>query len=156
MAMRMPADTERKGSCVDHGFCTAEELCAAYDSVLLRIKQEGVLAKLIPDPQGGIFINVPFAGKFVEKDMLLPWLRKELLDCRPDIRFIRIFVTDVQDFYSGSQAQPSDDPNIFIVYSVSGCALGVLVAFRGLEVSWRVQDGRAPLPRAHLTLGCLV
>eukprot|EP00438_Fugacium_kawagutii_P034118 Skav214377 [mRNA] locus=scaffold4284:62394:74231:- [translate_table: standard] len=72
---------------------TAEELREAYECVLLRIKQEGVLAKLIPDPQGGIFINVPFAGKFPEKDMLLPWLRKELLDCRPDIRFIRIFAT---------------------------------------------------------------
>jgi len=46
---------------------------------------------------------------------------------------IRIFVTDVQDFYSAGQAKGSDDPQILIMYSI--------------------QDGRSPLPQAQLTLG---
>eukprot|EP00913_Durusdinium_trenchii_P003570 g3302.t1 len=120
------------------------------------------------DCWGVLYINVPFAGKFEERPVLVNFLRREVLNRRPEIRLIRIFaawqvlaacfgiwglmiddlynefiagrpvrdvteVTDVQDFFSGGQAKPSYDPNIWIAYAV--------------------QDGRSPLPPAHLTLG---
>ncbi|CAK8999978.1 Uncharacterized protein SCF082_LOCUS6296 [Durusdinium trenchii] len=133
MPILKPANTERKGSCADHGFCTSEEQQDAYNAVLERIGAEGVFAKLAPDSQGVLYINVPFAGKFEERPVLVNFLRREVLNRRPEIRLIRIFVTDVQDFFSGGQAKPSYDPNIWIAYAV--------------------QDGRSPLPPAHLTLG---
>lgn len=41
---------------------------------------------------GGLYINVPFAGKFEEREILVQFLRREVLNRRPEVRFIRIFV----------------------------------------------------------------
>ncbi|CAE7240430.1 unnamed protein product [Symbiodinium pilosum] len=101
-------------------------------SMLRRLKTEGVFKALVPDHQGMLRINVPFAGKFEERDLLVGFLRKEVLNKRSDILFIHIYVSDVQDFFSEMTA-PSKDPNIYISY-----------------VS---QDGRIPLPPAQLLLG---
>ena len=41
---------------------------------------------------GMLRINVPFAGKFEERDLLVGFLRKEVLNKRSDILFIHIYV----------------------------------------------------------------
>ena len=110
---------------------------------------------------GVLYINVPFAGKFEERPVLVNFLRREVLNRRPEIRLIRIFaawqvlaacfgiwglmiddlynefiagrpvrdvteVTDVQDFFSGGQAKPSYDPNIWIAYAVQASKFELL------------------------------
>ena len=41
-------------------------------------------------PEGMLRINVPFAGKFAERDLLMAFLRTEVLNRRSHIRFIHI------------------------------------------------------------------
>lgn len=127
-----PVGAEKKGSCSDHGFCSEEEQNKAYMAVLQRLKSEGVLKALRPDSRGMLRINVPFAGKFAERDLLMAFLRTEVLNRRSDIRFIHILVTDIQDF-SEKTDPVVRDPHIFI--------------------SYLVQDGTVPLPPAQLLLG---
>ena len=132
-----PANTERKGSCADHGFCSldprnvhdllrhrdraARGVClgAAAPALRGRLRQAAArcarslalhsaldLARFCQcgRPLGPAFHgemdhmalrwalhHVPFAGKFEEREILVQFLRREVLNKRPEVRFIRIF-----------------------------------------------------------------
>ena len=54
--------------------------CSAHESLRLSFFHgKGVLR-----------VNVPFAGKFAERDLLMAFLRQEVLNRRSDVRFIHI------------------------------------------------------------------
>ncbi|CAE7187553.1 unnamed protein product [Symbiodinium pilosum] len=124
-----------KGSCTEFGFCSEEQERSAYAALLSRLREEDVFGAAMPDTTGRLRINVPFAGRFAEREQLVHFLREEVLNKRTDIREISLFVTDVLDFYKSTGhygALQSGDPKILIQYTV--------------------QDGRAPLPSADVVL----
>ncbi|CAK9052566.1 Uncharacterized protein SCF082_LOCUS28746, partial [Durusdinium trenchii] len=121
---------EQKGSCFDYGFCTEEQQNMAYEAMLSRLEEEGTFSSVTHD-NGRLRINVPFAGRFAERKQLLPFLRREILEKRSEIREIHLFVTDVNDFYGAQEA--SGDPQIVLHFAV--------------------QDGRQPLPPADVVMG---
>ncbi|CAJ1444732.1 unnamed protein product, partial [Effrenium voratum] len=120
-----------KGSCFDYGFCSEEQQTLAYEAMLSRLREEGIFSQVKPDGDGRLRINVPFAGKFAERQQLIPFLRAEVLNKRNDIHEIHLFVTDVNNFYCEPAAQQDD--SIFIHFAV--------------------QDGRIALPQAHVVMG---
>lgn len=132
-AYEQASSSSAKGSCADFGFCDEQQQRAAYASMLRRLVAEGFFSVLVPGDGGLLRINIPFAGKFDERTQLLECLRKEVLDRRKDVRAIRIHISDVSDFHDGRQTLPSGDPQI--------------------EIHCAVQDGRTPLPSAHVLLG---
>eukprot|EP00930_Biecheleria_cincta_P090778 TRINITY_DN80232_c0_g1_i1.p1 TRINITY_DN80232_c0_g1~~TRINITY_DN80232_c0_g1_i1.p1 ORF type:complete len:338 (+),score=53.27 TRINITY_DN80232_c0_g1_i1:99-1112(+) len=127
------SSSSSNGSCADFGFCDEQQQRAAYASMLGRLVAEGFFSACVPDDEGLLRINLPFAGKFDERIQLVDCLRKEVLDRRKDVRAIRINISDVIDFHNGRQTLPSGDPQI--------------------EIHCAVQDGRSPLPPAHVLFG---
>ncbi|CAE7335704.1 unnamed protein product, partial [Symbiodinium microadriaticum] len=122
-----------KGSCTEFGFCSEEQERAAYAAFLSRLRQEDVFDAALPDASGRLRINIPFAGRFAEREQWVRFLREEVLNKRDDIHEIYLFVTDVNDFYNSYHGPPqSGDPQIFIHYAV--------------------QDGRVPLPSADVVM----
>lgn len=101
--------------------------------MLRRLTEEGFFSYLVPDQEGLLRVNIPFAGKFDERAQLVDCLRKEVLDRKKDVRAIRIHICDVLDFHDGHKTLPSGDPQI--------------------EIHVAVQDGRTPLPAAHVLFG---
>eukprot|EP00439_Symbiodinium_sp_Y106_P007387 s540_g1.t1 len=124
--------------------CRGSEKEASWSYVqLVRVD---VFDAALPDASGRLRINIPFAGRFAEREQWVRFLREEVLNKRDDIHEISLFVTDVNDFYNSSCASivmlalasryhgppQSGDPQIFIHYAV--------------------QDGRVPLPSADVVM----